>query len=338
MDYFDIETRFVHHPPSAEKARLHAQVRTRLKNTAHSLNILLEDGREKSLALTGHVLGQRCTRQGKGRMSHHSPRHKTIADGGRILLTEVGSGLHGVAISGTDDHDEMGICIPPPSCVIGLENFEQYQDRWHEDGTRIGKTEEGHDKRSGPGDTDHVTYALNKWARLAAAGNPTVIMPLFAPNKSVQEINEYGMRLRDNRHLFISKEAGRRFYGYLIAQKQRMLGERGRKHTNRPELIELYGFDTKFAYHALRLAFQGVELLTDGHITLPMTDFHVKYLRDVRQGKYTLEEVVDEINWQAGLLDATTRNSDWPEHADYEVLNEFLVEMHTDWWAKKGIL
>jgi hypothetical protein len=52
MNYLDIEHRFTYHKPDEEHARLHDQVRTRLKNVAHSLNILLTEGREKSLAIT----------------------------------------------------------------------------------------------------------------------------------------------------------------------------------------------------------------------------------------------------------------------------------------------
>ncbi|HET6563038.1 MAG TPA: hypothetical protein VFG72_14270 [Marmoricola sp.] len=32
-----------------------------------------------------------------------------------ILRSVVGSGVHGIAIEGTDDHDEMGIYIEPPA-------------------------------------------------------------------------------------------------------------------------------------------------------------------------------------------------------------------------------
>lgn len=271
-------------------------------------------------------------------MSHDTDRHKAIAGGNQILLTEVGSGLHGVTISGTDDHDEMGICIPPPLCVIGLEQFEQYQDRWHADGTRIGKTDEGHDKRSGPGDTDHVTYALAKFARLAAAGNPTVLMPLFAPDKSVQVINPAGEWLRDNKHMFITEQAGWRFHGYLKAQKERMLGLRGRVHTNRPELIAVYGFDTKCAYHALRLAIQGIQLMTTGEIELPMKPWDVAYLREVRQGYYALDQVIAEIEFQSHILELACDETHLPDGPDYGALDEFLVDIHHEWWDMKGWL
>lgn len=39
---------------------------------------------------------------------------------GEILRTVVGSGVHGIAIPGTDDHDEMGVYIEPPEVVLGI--------------------------------------------------------------------------------------------------------------------------------------------------------------------------------------------------------------------------
>jgi uncharacterized protein len=43
-----------------------------------------------------------------------------VALAGEILRTVVGSGVHGIAIAGTDDHDEMGVYVEPPTRVIGL--------------------------------------------------------------------------------------------------------------------------------------------------------------------------------------------------------------------------
>lgn len=62
-----------------------------------------------------------------------------IAAGETILRCQVGSGLHGTAIAGTDDRDEMGICIEPPEFVVGLSGFEQWVHRtaWARTGTGL---------------------------------------------------------------------------------------------------------------------------------------------------------------------------------------------------------
>ncbi len=37
-----------------------------------------------------------------------------------ILRVQVGSGVHGTAVAGQDDRDEMGVCLEPPEFVTGL--------------------------------------------------------------------------------------------------------------------------------------------------------------------------------------------------------------------------
>jgi hypothetical protein len=59
-----------------------------------------------------------------------------IAEPNTILRCEVGSSVHGLAIEGTDDRDEMGICLEPPEYVIGLKHFEQWTYRTQPQGQR----------------------------------------------------------------------------------------------------------------------------------------------------------------------------------------------------------
>lgn len=252
---------------------------------------------------------------------HERPRARAIAEGNTILRTQVGSGLHGVAIEGTDDRDEMAVCLEPPECVIGLEKFEQYQFRTQPEGVR-----------SGPSDVDYVNYSLRKWSRLAAQGNPTVLLLLFAPEREIVEINQWGRKLQTDKDLFLSREAGRRFIGYLDAQRDRMLGLRSQR-TNRPELIEVYGFDTKFATHAIRLGLQGVELLQTGSITLPIPEPDRTWLRELRIGKYTKQEALDRIAHHRGELETLLEKSELPERPDYAALNNWLMSMYQSWWA-----
>lgn len=259
-------------------------------------------------------------------MNHTSDRACEIALNNTILRARVGSELFGVS-TGDGDRDEMGICIEPPSCVIGLEEFEQYQFRTQPDGVR-----------SGPGDLDLTIYSLRKWARLTAQGNPTVLLLLFVPDEylanpfsSVTRNYWTGCQLQRRKDLFISKDCGRRFLGYLQSQKDAMLGLRAKK-TNRPELVDVYGYDTKFAYHAIRLGLQGIELLETGHITLPMSDPHRSTLIELRKGAYSRQYALDWIDDLQDRLAVLTETVDLPEHADMIKLNRWLMDTYTDWW------
>ena len=71
---------------------------------------------------------------------HASEEARRIAEAGLILRAQVGSGVHGTAIDGQDDRDELGLCLEPPQFVTGLARvpngirgeglsvrFEQYE-------------------------------------------------------------------------------------------------------------------------------------------------------------------------------------------------------------------
>ncbi|WP_283612366.1 DNA polymerase beta superfamily protein [Mycolicibacterium poriferae] len=258
---------------------------------------------------------------------HSTEWHRDIADQNTILLSEVGSTMHGVTVA-ADDIDEMGVCIPPPEVALGvrastLHVFEQYEFRTQPVGVR-----------SGPGDIDRTIYSLRKFARLAGQGNPTVLMILYSPPEMLRAIEQPGHMLRGRRDLFISRQAGYRFEGYLKRQRERITGELSQR-TNRPELVERYGFDTKFAYHALRLAMQGIELMQEGYITLPMPANARGYLVDVRTGKYGKDEVLDHLDSLTADLQRATEKSEWLERADFDRLSRWVAEMHQEWWSRK---
>jgi uncharacterized protein len=123
---------------------------------------------------------------------HASEQARAIAEAGMILRVQVGSGVHGTAVTGQDDRDEMGLCLEPPQFVTGLARvpsgiggqgpsvrFEQYERHtaWDRPG--------GLANRSHAGDLDVIIYSARKWARLALVGNPTVLLVLFVPDHDV---------------------------------------------------------------------------------------------------------------------------------------------------------
>ncbi|MBD3783869.1 MAG: nucleotidyltransferase domain-containing protein [Micrococcales bacterium] len=270
---------------------------------------------------------------------HASEEARAIAEAGMILRVQVGSGVHGTSISGQDDRDEMGICLEPARFVTGLARvprgidagnaeveFEQYQRHtvWDRPG--------GLANRSGAGDLDVVIYSARKWCRLALAGNPTVLLALFVPDEEVVYRNRFGAELVDNAHRFVSKLAAARFLGYLQSQRDAMTGAVG-AHTNRPELVAVHGYDTKFAMHALRLGVQGVELLTTGRITLPVPEPERAYLRKVRRGEVERDEVVAKVNEGEARLTALRDSSDLPEEPDRAWVDGWLHRSHMSYWS-----
>jgi hypothetical protein len=168
-----------------------------------------------------------------------------VAYGGEILRSTVGSELHGIGIAGTDDHDEMGIYIEPEHAVLGLAEYwtgssslnrvdNLLPDRRGDYTARTAKEGE----RSYHGDTDLTMYCLKKYLRLAIVGNPTAILPMFAPEESLIVMTPLGEELRGIKDMFLSQLAIHRFLGYMDAQHQRMMG--GGKQNRVPKRPELY--------------------------------------------------------------------------------------------------
>lgn len=256
---------------------------------------------------------------------HSHPAFAEVADRGTILRCQVGSGVHGTAIEGQDDRDEMGICIEPADYVIGLERFEQYIYRTQPEGAR-----------SGPGDLDLIVYSLRKWMRLALDGNPTVLLPLFVPEDEIVSITESGAELRADPEMVVSRVSCDRFLGYLRSQRESLLGLRAGRRTNRPELEAIHGFDTKFAMHMVRLGVQGVELLETGRITLPIPEPWLSWLRDLRQGLHTKEEALDAATDMEHRLEALRETSPLPERPPRDRANTWLVSAYTEHWERSA--
>ena len=253
-------------------------------------------------------------------MKHDTPEFAAIAERGTVLRCQVGSGLHGTAVDGQDDRDEMGLCVEPAEYVSGLRRFEQYVFRTQPEGVR-----------SGPGDLDLIVYSLRKWMRLALTGNPTVLLPLYVPDNEIVRITDVGRELRANAAKIVSRQAGLRFAGYLRTQRQRMLD--GATKVNRPELIEKYGFDTKYAMHMVRLGVQGVELLETGRMTLPIAEPWLSWLRELRRGKHTQDEALAAAAELEDRLGRLVRGaSPLPEEPDRDWASRWLVRAYDSAW------
>lgn len=237
---------------------------------------------------------------------------------GTALLGEYGSRAHGTD-NAESDRDFQAIRVEPPRFVTGLERFENLRHNTAGSG------------RSAADDLDTVVYGLRQWAQVAATGNPNSYVLLHLPK--YEYVNEVGQMLLDNRHLFVSKRAASKYIGYLDSQVQAMLGHRGAR-VQRPYLVERWGWDVKFGYHAVRVGLQGLELMRRGRLTLPFAGEDLEALVGIREGRFTRGEVVTMAE---GLIvhirAAAAASRVVPDEPDYGRIHALLHDMYEASWA-----
>lgn len=247
-------------------------------------------------------------------------RAQRIALEGCVLRTVVGSTVHGLSNPGTDDRDELGVCIEPREYVLGLRPFEHWVHRTQPEGAP-----------SGPGDLDLTIYGARKFCRLAAKGSPTVLLVLFVDGEHVVQRTEIGVDLQALAPAFVSRRAGAAFLGYLASQRRALLA--GPSAARAREMSQRHGYDTKYAMHALRIALQGRELLTDGTITLPVPEPDRSRLMAIRHGEPTLDQVIADLDRATTQLEAVASRHSLSERADAEAIDRFLVSAYERAWA-----
>ena len=120
--------------------------------------------------------------------------------GDRIILMGLGGSYAYGTNNENSDIDFRGITLNLPSDILGLTEFEQYED-------------EG---------TDTVIYSFNKIVKLLLDCNPNTIELLGLDDDQYLIKTQLGQELLEHKGLFLSKRAAKSFGGYAGAQLRRL--------------------------------------------------------------------------------------------------------------------
>lgn len=233
----------------------------------------------------------------------------------RILYTVTGSHLYGTNIDGSD-LDYQAVFIPDRKYVYGLSSCEQVITRVPHKDTVV----------------DFTSYNVIKYIHLAKENNPNILSILFTPKHCIKHINQYGQALIDNRGLFVSKKAYHSFCGYAHAMKAKMLVRN--PIGKRKELVEKYGFDTKYGMHLLRLLYEGLDIVTGGELIYPSP--HSKYLLKVRNGEVGLDELLTKCNQVEEQITRAYAVSDLQYKPDHNKIEKLQMDILEDYWRNYG--
>ncbi len=212
------------------------------------------------------------------------------------------------------DMDIHGISTPPMEMVFpwlkgwipefsdrpqNFENFQQHHIKAYEK------------------DYDVLVYSTIRTFRLAADNNPNILDMLWVPDNCIVQCDAVGTHIRRNRSEFLHKGSLHRFLGYAHQQMKRLTT------STRKELIAQYGYDTKFAYHIVRLALQAQQILERHDM-----DFseHSAYIKEVRKGAFkTLEDLQAWYKEKEADLNKLYTKSTLRREPDMARLKEILM-------------
>lgn len=236
-----------------------------------------------------------------------------------VILSGV-MGSHSVGTNGPDsDTDVMQVVLAPVEHYLGL-------DLWGQQGTKEHITE------TADGRTELVQYELRKFLRLCAGFNPNVIPLLYLSRYEMFfDGPSYGMKLLQSRHLFNSKKAVYAFAGYAHGQLKKMQSPEaptGQLGAKRKALRDRYGYDTKYAYHAVRLCRMLHEFLHIDTMRINRVGLDAEELMFIREGGWNLEQVVKHVEYVIKECELSLSHvSNLPDEPDWAGINQLSIDI-----------
>lgn len=207
-----------------------------------------------------------------------------------ILQAVTGSHAYGLNHAASDI-DKMSIFVAPTVEVAGLHwasKHESFSD-------------------AGPTGDDNTGHEIGKYLRLVLKSNPTLIELMFMNDYEILDETGQGLvALRDK--ILYTEGVRNAYYGYAKAQVERVK----REYPNHKP---------KMARHAIRIAHQGVELLTTGTTNVKVTNpewyFQFNDL-DFASQSHIMDIWVEKLD---------TVKSTLPDKPDVRAVAEFLKDV-----------
>lgn len=132
---------------------------------------------------------------------------------------------------------------------------------------------------------DYQAHEVGKFCSLLLKGNPGIVEALFT-NRYCDFIEPWS-ELVDNRRQFLTKRVVEQYLGYINGQLKRMAHGKG---------LHAKGgtFNTKFAYHIIRLAGDALRIARGDEPVIWKEGLERETLLSIRRGEWSQEKVEDE--------------------------------------------
>jgi len=234
-------------------------------------------------------------------------------------LTVMGSEAYGVSNRGSDI-DVYGFCIPPKNVVFphtagvikGFGDQGEIFDQW----------QQHHIKRNDK-EFDFQIFSIVKYFQLCMDNNPNALDSIFTYRTCVIHSTPIAEHMRENRRLFLHKGAYHKFRGYAYSQLSKIKNKTNSSNPKRAADIVENGYDTKFAYHVVRLALQAQQILLACDMDI-MANREV--LKSIRAGEWTLERLTSWFDEQEKVLESLYASSTLRHVPDEAAIKRVLME------------
>lgn len=221
---------------------------------------------------------------------------------GDVLFAKVwGSRSHNCQIS-TSDWDFSGVYIVPTMDLFRLKPIKDTIQK------------EGEEK------PDYSFHEVGKFCDLLLKGNPGILEMLFTEN--LQMKTKDWEVLYTNRRKFLSKQAITQYLGYAQGQLKRLMAGSCLKTSGST-------YNTKWAYHLLRLLGDAHRIATGGYPVVWKEGEELEHLMDVRNGVYSPEEVQQLATQRVEEIRAMDQ-SHLPDYGDRDFLEKWLVGLRLE--------
>ena len=191
-----------------------------------------------------------------------------------------GSQLYGTALPESDT-DYVEVHLPSKEQIFGLDDkYSKYKQTL--------------------GEEDISRFGVNQYMKLVRKANPNVLETIFCPANRIEHIHPAFRPLVSGEEqtmpgvtaILNKKNIVSAHLGFAIQQCNKMLPAKAKWAGPRREvLFEKYGYDVKYAAHAVRLVHQCLDLLERGYIEYPYKQSVITLLKIIREGTMKLGEV-----------------------------------------------
>jgi uncharacterized protein len=121
---------------------------------------------------------------------------------------------------------------------------------------------------------------------------------------------------------------------HFVKKARKYIKNRLNKFSHRGKnIIAKYSYDTKFAYHLIRLLLECEEFIDTGKVEFPLS--YAGYLKEIKLGAYSLEELVAQSEKIERRIKTKTsgKNSTLKKLPDFNLINQFIIDIYKKFYG-----